>query len=246
MSDPIHSSVEQGIRTITFDRPPGNLLDAAMRAKLIEILQIANHDWETRVIVLESAQPDVFCLGDDSSSPKPPPREPYDSFGVPSTPMALDRHFLRAIWDAKWPVIAKVAGTAAGEGLLMAALADVAVVSETAEIGLPDARGGVIAGLSILRRCMPEQTARYLLLSARLIKAGELRALGAGMRIVPRDALDDAVARLAGDIASLDPHLLRHLKIAMTEIEQADPLAGHAVEQRYTALSQARMTIRHP
>jgi enoyl-CoA hydratase/carnithine racemase len=246
MSDLIQSSVSAGIRTISFDRPPANTFSDEMRAKLIEMLQIANHDWDTRVILLESAVPGVFSLGDDRDSPKPPPREPYDSFGVPSTPMALDRHFLRAIWDAKWPVIAKVTGSALGEGLLLAALADVAIFSESAMIGLPNARTGTIAGLSILRRCMSEQAARYLLLSARTIPARELRALGAGVHILPEAAVDGFAAELAEDIASLDPHLLRHIKIAMTEMEQGDPLGGHAVEQRYTALIEAKTEARQP
>lgn len=242
MTDLIRTSVADGVRTITFDRPPGNGLDAAGRAKLIEVMQIANHDWETRVIVLESALPDVFSIGDDAEAPKPPRREPFDSFGVPSTPMALDRHFLRAIWDAKWPVVAKVGGTASGEGLLMAALADIAVVAESARIGVPGARNGTIAGLSILRRCLTEQAARYLLLSGRLVPAGELRALGGGMRIVPDADLDAEVATLAAEIAGHDAHLLRHLKIAMTELEGDAPLAGHAVEQRYTALIEGRIS----
>ena len=241
MTSPIRTAVEAGIRTITFDRPPDNALDDAARAKLLEIMQTANHDWDARVIVLESAVAGVFSVGDDVTSPKPPPREPYDSFGVPSTAMALDRLFLRAIWDAKWPVIAKVRGTAAGEGLLLAALADVAVVSETAQVGIPDAKTGTMAGLSVLRRCMSEQAARYLMLSARLIPASELRALGCGMLIVPDGEVDETVARLARDIAGHDPHLLRHMKIAMTEIEAGDPLGGYAVEQRYTALVRGRL-----
>ena len=111
-----------------------------MMVKLLEILQQANHDWETRVIVLESALEDIFSLGEDTESPQSPPNEPYDSFGVPSTEMALVRHALRGIWDAKWPVIAKVRGTAIGNGLLLAALADISVVSETAKVGLLGAK----------------------------------------------------------------------------------------------------------
>src|SRR5450755_3816418 len=105
-SPPIRSSVNAGVRTITLDRPPGNPVDPEMMMKLLEILQVANHDWDTRVIVLESALPDVFSLGEDPNAPKPPAKQPYDSFGVPSTAMALVRHALRGIWDAKWPVIA--------------------------------------------------------------------------------------------------------------------------------------------
>jgi len=239
-SPPIRSSVSDGVCTITLDRPPGNLVDQEMMTKLLAILQVANHDWETRVIVLESALPDVFSMGEDRSAPKPPPTQPYDSFGVPSTAMALVRHALRGIWDAKWPVIAKVRGTAAGSGLLFAALADVTVISESARVGLPDAKSGAVNGATILRRCMPEQAMRYLIWSARLIEARELRALGAGMRIVPESALDAEVARLVQDIKAHDPHVLRHMKVALTELELGDPLGGQAVEQRYTALLQAK------
>lgn len=235
----VHSSVSNLVRTITLDRAPGNLIDEAMMVKLLEILQIANHDWDTRVIVLDSALPDVFSLGEDHDAPRSPV-EPRDSFGVPSTHMALIRHALRGIWDAKWPVIAKVRGTAAGNGLLLAALCDVAVVSESALVGLPEAKRSVVNGSTILRRAMSEQAMRYLIWSGRLIEARELRALGAGMLIVPDDRVDAEVAALAEDIAGHDPHLLRHMKIALTELEPGDPLGGQAVEQRYTALLQAK------
>jgi enoyl-CoA hydratase/carnithine racemase len=156
--------------------------------------------------------------------------------------MALVRHALRGVWDAKWPVIAKVGGTAAGDGLLLAALADVAVVSETARLGLPGAARSVVSGASILRRCMTEQAMRYLILSGRLVEARELRALGAGLIVTPAADLDARTAELARDMAGHDPHLLRHMKIALTEGEPGDPLGGHAIEQRYTALlaSKAR------
>jgi enoyl-CoA hydratase/carnithine racemase len=150
------------------------------------------------------------------------------------------RHALRGIWDAKWPLIAKVAGKASGSGLLLAALADFAVVSETALLCLPEARDGVVNGGPILRRCLPEQAMRYMMWSARPVEAKRLRELGAGMLIVPPEELDGQVAALAADVARLDPHLLRHMKIAMNENESDKPLAGHAVEQRYTALLQAK------
>jgi enoyl-CoA hydratase/carnithine racemase len=239
MSSPISSSVSNFVRTITFDRPPHNLIDEAMMVKLLEIMQIANHDWDTRVIVLDSALPDVFSLGEDHDAPRTP-AEPRDSFGVPSTYMALIRHFLRGVWDAKWPMIAKVKGTASGNGLLLTALCDMAVVGESALVGLPEAKRNVVAGPTILRRCLSEQAMRYLVWSGRLVAARELRALGAGLLIVPDDQVDAEVAALAADIAGHDPHLLRHMKIALTELEPGDPLGGQAVELRYTALLQGK------
>jgi enoyl-CoA hydratase/carnithine racemase len=240
MTTPVRTAVADGVRTITLDQAPGNPVDQPMMVKLLEILQAANHDWETRVIVLESALPDVFSLGADPHAPPAPPNQPWDSFGVPSTADALVRHAMRGVWDAKWPVIAKVGGTAAGDGLLLAALADVAVVSETARLGLPGAAARVVSGASILRRCLSEQAMRYLIFSARMVEARELRALGCGMTIVPPADLDRTTLALARDIAGHDPHLLRHLKIALTEGEPGDPLGGHAAEQRYTALLAAK------
>jgi enoyl-CoA hydratase/carnithine racemase len=243
MSAPLRTAVAHGVRTITLDHAPANWINQELMVQLLEILQIANHDWQTRVIVIESALPGVFSLGEDADAPPPPAQEPYDSFGVPSTAMALVRHALRGVWDAKWPVIAKVRGTAAGDGLLLAAVADIAVIAESARLGLPGAARSVVSGASILRRCLSEQAMRYLILSARLVEARALRALGCGMQIVPDDALDAHTAALAEDIAAHDPHLLRHLKVALTENEPDDPLGGHAVEQRYTALLRAKAPL---
>jgi enoyl-CoA hydratase/carnithine racemase len=244
MTDPIRTAVRDGIRSLTLDRAPGNPIDNVMMTKLLEIFRISDHDWDTRVIVLESAVPGVFSTGADVDGPPVSLREPFDSFGVPSTGMALVRHAFRAIWDSKWPIIAKVQGTATGDGLLLAALADITVVAESAKVGLVDAKRNVIAGMGILRRCMSEQAARYLLLSARSIEARELRSLGAGMVIVPDDQVDAEVASLAADIAAHDSQFLRHVRIALSELEQGDPLGVHAVEQRYTALVQARLDWR--
>ena len=240
MTELVRSEVRNFIRTITLDHAPGNAIDGALMVKLLEIMPIANHDWATRVIVLESAIHGIFSLGEDYTAPKPPPNEPRDSFGVPSTYDALVRHAFRGIWDAKWPVIAKVKGTAIGNGLLLAALADIAVVSDTALVGMPDGRSDIVNGATVLRRCLSEQAVRYLIWSARTVEAKDLRALGCGMVIVPEDDVDATVDALAKDVAAQDPHLLRHRKVSLTELEGDNPLAGHAVEQRYTALVRAK------
>jgi enoyl-CoA hydratase len=233
MTGPVRSEAHNFVRTITLDHAPGNITDGALMVKLLEIVPVANHDWDTRVVVIESALPRVFSLGEDHAAPRAPPSEPRDSFGVPSTHDALVRHFLRGIWDLKWPVIAKVEGTAMGTGLLLAALADVAVVSEDALLGLTDSRANAVNGAAVLR---------YLILTGRTLPARELRALGCGMIIVPAGEVEVTAQRLAADIAAHDPHLLRHLKSSLTELEGDEALAGHAVEQRYTALVRARLS----
>jgi enoyl-CoA hydratase/carnithine racemase len=239
MSAPVRTDASDGVRTITLDAAPSNTIDHALMVKFLELVPVANHDWAAKVIVLESAIPGVFSAGADPAV-RPEPKEPFDSFGVPSSADALSRMFLRALWDLKWPVIAKVKGTAAGEGLLLAALCDVAVVGESARLGLSGASLGVIAGASILRRCLSEQAMRYLILSGRLVEARDLKAMGCGLMIVPDDQVDAVAASLARDIGAHDPHVLRHLKSALTDGEPGDPMGGYASEQRFTALAAAK------
>ena len=59
--------------------------------------------------------------------------------------------------------------------------------------------------------------------------------------IVPAAEVAATTQALARDIAAHDPHLLRHMKASLTELEGDAALAGHAVEQRYTALVKAKL-----
>ncbi|CAN7614940.1 enoyl-CoA hydratase/isomerase family protein [Phenylobacterium sp. LjRoot219] len=235
----VRTAASEGVRTLTLDHAPSNAVDHSLMVDFIQLAPTANHDWGSKVVVLESAIEGVFSMGADPDA-KPAPQEPYDSFGVPNSEDALTRMFLRTLWDFKWPIIAKVQGAAVGEGLLLACLCDVVVAGESAALGLTGANHGVIAGASILRRCLSEQAMRYLILSGRLVEARDVKALGCGMIIVPDAEVDGVTAGIARDIAAKDPHLLRHLKASLTEGEPGDPLGGYAAEQRYTALVSAK------
>jgi enoyl-CoA hydratase len=240
VTTPVHSSVDGGVRTITLDRPPANAVNQELLLGLCDAFAAANDDWDTKVVVLDSALPKFFCAGADVKSPRPVPDERRDRLRVPSTAMAIGRDAFAAIHDCAVPVIAKVQGTAVGGGVLFAALADIAVVSEAAKLGLFEAKVRAVGGAGILRRALSEQAVRYLMWSARLVEASTLRTLGAGMVILPPEDVDGEVAALTQEITSLDADVVRHLKAAFNEIERGDPLGAYGVEQKYTAMLGGR------
>lgn len=240
MPEFVHQSVVDGVRTIALDRPPANAVNHEMLLAISNAFREANEDWDTKVVVLESASEKFFCAGMDTKTPRPAPDERRDSLRVPSTPMAVGKDAFAAIYDCAVPVITKVQGTAVGSGVLFAALADMAVVSETAKLGLFEAKVRAVGGAGIMRRALSEQAVRYLMWSARLVEAAELRRLGAGMLIVPSEEVDGEVKQLAAEITALDKDVIRHLKAAFNEIERGDPLGAYAVEQKYTAMLSAR------
>jgi len=104
-----------------------------------------------------------------------------------------------AIEDLPVPVVAEVEGVAAGAGCQLALACDLRVLADTARIGMPIARLGILvsppfaARLSVLAG---PGVARELLYTGRLVSAEEAVRLGLATRSVPADQLASATRRL--------------------------------------------------
>lgn len=131
-----------GIATITLNRPDKmNALTATMRAELADAVKRASD--AARVIVLTGAGR-AFCSGQDLGQ-----RTGGSATDLERTLRDEYEPIVKAIADAKVPVIAAVNGPAAGAGASIALGADVVIASESAyflqafaKIGLvPDAGG---------------------------------------------------------------------------------------------------------
>jgi enoyl-CoA hydratase/carnithine racemase len=222
---------ERGVRTITLNRPPANAIDHDMRHAVRDAFDAASADMHTKVVVLDSTNPKFFSAGMDIKTSNPLDYEPT---AIPSYGTWMGREVFRAIYHCGAPVIAKVRGIAIGAGFLYAALADVTIAADTAQFGQYEIKVGAVGGAGILRRMMSEQAARYLTWTGALVSATELQALGAGIHVVPADALDEEVEALADMLASRDQLLLRHTKAAMNQVEPLQPLEAYALEQMHT------------
>jgi len=223
-----------GIRTITINRPPANAINYDMMRAIIQAFNEASEDWNTKVVVFDSNNERFFSGGMEIKHPRPsidtlPP-------GVPHPGSYMGREVFRAIYDCGAPVIAKVRGMAVGAGFLYACLADFTIASETAKFGQFEIKVEAVGGAGILRRMMSEQAMRYLTWTAALVPVSELVALGAGIRVVPDERLDEEVLEVARLLSSRRPRVTRHTKTSFNQVERLGALDAYAFEQMHSQI----------
>ena len=106
---------------------------------------------------------------------------------------------LEAIAFAPVPVVAAVRGSCLGAGLEIALAAHFRVASRNALLGLPESGLGLIPGLGGTARAaelLPRRVAVDLVLSGRMISAGEALELGLVDRVVATSELEGAARQL--------------------------------------------------
>jgi enoyl-CoA hydratase/carnithine racemase len=100
-----------------------------------------------------------------------------------------------------------VHGVATAAGCQLVASADLAVAAETARFATPGVNIGLFCSTPMvaLSRAVGRKVAMEMLLTGDLISADRAREIGLINRVVPEDALDDAVLALAHQIAAKSP-----------------------------------------
>ena len=186
-------------QALGFNRPARrNAITAAMYAELAERIGTAEAADDVRVLLFHGL-PEVFSSGNDIEdfAERPPLAEDTPVF-----------RFLRAMSEAKKPIVACVTGNAVGIGTTMLLHCELVVAGDNARFALPFAQLGLVpefASSYLLPRTAGYQRAAELLLLGEPFDAA--RALEAGLvtRVVPADrALEEAWA-LAERLAALPP-----------------------------------------
>src|SRR5688500_9808184 len=126
------SRTEDGIVTVTMDRPPVNAINRQMYEELTDVFRSFETDRDARVAILASASERAFTAGVDVRDRV----SSMDDIDLEARKFARDAYF--AIHDAAVPVIAAVNGPALGAGVAICASADVVIASGKGVFGLPD------------------------------------------------------------------------------------------------------------
>jgi enoyl-CoA hydratase/carnithine racemase len=196
MAELVLSSADQGVLTLTFNRPDRlNAWTDAMGRCYFDLLQEAEEDPNVRAIVVTGAGKG-FCSGADFQTLSALQTGSYNE-----TPDPRPNTFPTTI--AK-PIIAAVNGACAGLGMVHALACDLIFTAEDAKWTTAFPRRGLIAeyGLSwLLPRLMGQQRAMDILLSGRVFTGAEAYELGLANRSVPGDTLLATAQEYARELA---------------------------------------------
>ena len=177
---------------------PVNGVDEAMHTELALVFNSLQRDTESDLIIL-SGKGRAFCAGGD-----------FDWF---EEQINHPERFRAIGWDAKQivvtllqmekPILCRMNGAAAGLGATIALLCDVIIADETAKIGDPHVKVGLVAGdggALIWPQLIGFAKAKELLMTGDLLSAPEAQRLGLINYAVPGAELDAKVDEIAGKI----------------------------------------------
>ena len=229
-----HLAIDSAVASFTFNRPEArNALTWEMYDALVAACERVDADHDIRVLVIKGAGK-AFASGTDISQ----------FTTLTSREDALDyEKRLDAVIDRVEAVgvatIAQVEGVAAGGGCAIALACDLRVCTPAARFGVPVARtlGNCLSATNYSRILELVGPARLkdLMFTGRLLDADDAQRAGLVSRLVEADAIDAAVAELAGTIAANAPLTIRATKEAVRRILRRQRIDREAIDDLVAA-----------
>lgn len=186
-----------------------NALNRAALAQLAEHLERIESDTSIRCVVL-AGDARAFSAGADIKEMAQSSAGDMARRGPNPVWRALDR--------LGTPVIAAVRGWALGGGCELAMGADIIIAGESARLGLPEIRSGILpggGGTQRLLRALGRHKAMLYLLTGDTLSAHEAERWGLVSQVVPDDEVEPTALALAQRIASMAPLATRQIKEAV-------------------------------
>lgn len=183
-----------------------NALNRALRARLAEEVTRYAADPEVRCLVMTGSEK-TFASGADIG-------EMADA-GPVEIMARNNQQYWRTIGDCPKPLIAAVEGYALGGGLELALCADIIVAGDSAKLGLPEVKIGILpggGGTQKLARLIGRQRAMLLLLTGRMFGAAEALAMGVISDVAPAGQALSRALEIAGEIAAMAPISVMQIK----------------------------------
>ncbi len=223
MADEILCTVQDGIATLTLNRPEKrNAINLAMMDGLLAYCDDLEQRRDVRVVVLRGAGT-VFCAGRDLREMDQQQQEGTAHPGV----VAL----LHRLETLRHPTIAMVHGDALAGGCELALHCDFRVAAEGVRFGMPLARLGLIAPFELtckLVEIIGTAFTKQFLLTAQPMEATRAYAIGMVHQVVAAADLEAATYAMARTIAGNAPLALQGIKATIQRAVSLREQIAHA------------------
>jgi enoyl-CoA hydratase len=220
----IFETDEQGIATVTIDRPKKlNALNDEVLNELTDVFNAIQTDEEIEAVIVTGAEDKAFVAGADIKELRELDRR--------SGRMASQKgqQIFQFIEDTRKPVIAAVNGYALGGGAELAMACHLRIAGENAVFGLPEVGLGLIpgyGGTQRLSRMVGRARALEMILTGKQVKVDEAHQMGLVNDVTDKDPVD-AAKELAANILKNGPIAIRS---AIKAVYHSDDRKGYQVE----------------
>jgi len=202
---------------VTIDHPssPLNAVDDRLHHDLTALFAALKREDEARAVLL-TGRGHAFSAGGDFAW--------FPALQEPGRLEALRRDAKQLIWDlldVEVPIVAAVNGHAMGLGASIALLCDVIFMADTATIGDPHVKVGIVAGdggAAIWPLALGPARAKEYLLTGDALTAAEAERIGLVNHVVPAAELDAAAMAFAARLAAGAPLAVRYTKLAVNKL----------------------------
>ena len=193
---------DNGVAYVTLNRPAqfNSLSRTMLEALLAELDSIAG-DASVRVVVL-AGEGKAFCAGHDLKEMRG-----NHTLAFQQALFRLCGKFMMKLTELPQPVIARVHGIATAAGCQLVSMCDLAVAADVARFAVSGINVGLFCATPSvgLARNMGRKEAFEMLVTGDFIDAAEAQRRGLVNRVVPLEALDTEVAKLAAAICAKSP-----------------------------------------
>jgi 2-(1,2-epoxy-1,2-dihydrophenyl)acetyl-CoA isomerase len=234
----ILSTVEQGVMTITLNRPDRlNSFNDLMHQQLAECLKQAERDENVRCLLITGAGRG-FCAGQDLNDRNVDPSGPAPDLGL-----SVERFYnplVRRLAALPKPVICSVNGVAAGAGATLALGCDIVLAARSAKFVMAFSKLGLVpdcGGSWFLPRVAGRARAMGLALLGDNLSAEQAAQWGMIWQLVEDAELADTSLRLARHLAAQPTFGLGLIKKALLASETNSLDAQLDLERDYQRLA---------
>ena len=201
--------------TIAHPSSPLNAVDEALHHDLTTLFAELRRESEARAVVL-TGRGRAFSAGGDFNW--------FPQLREPGRLEALRRDAKQLIWDlldVEIPIVAAVNGRAMGLGASIALLCDVIFMADTATIGDPHVKVGIVAGdggVAIWPLALGPARAKQYLLTGDPLGAVEAERIGLINKVVAAADLQSEALVFAQRLAAGAPLAVRYTKLAVNKL----------------------------